>query len=68
MTYTNGNKNNLYKEDIKMEKYQVVMKNNKTRKEVYTQSWKLSAINEWIEQYKQEDYVVTYINFVYFNK
>ena len=68
MAYTNGNKNNLYKEDIKMEKYQVVMKNNKTRKEVYTQSWKLSAINEWIEQYKQEDYVVTYINFVYFNK
>ena len=68
MAYTNGNKNNLYKEDIKMEKYQVVMKNNKTRKEVYTQSWKLSAINEWIEQDKQEDYVVTYINFVYFNK
>ena len=62
MTYTNGNKNNLYKEDIKMEKYQVVMKNNKTGKEVYTQSWKLSAINEWIEQYKQEGYVVTYTN------
>ena len=65
MAYTNGNKNNLYKEDIKMEKYQVVMKNNKTRKEVYTQSWKLSAINEWIEQYKQEGYVVTYTNFVF---
>ena len=63
--YTNGNKNNLYKEDIKMEKYQVVMKNNKTGKEVYTQSWKLSAINEWIEQYKQEGYVVTYTNFVF---
>lgn len=62
MTYTTGNKNNLYKEDIKMEKYQVVMKNNKTGKEVYTQSWKLSAINEWIEQYKQEGYVVTYTN------
>ena len=46
MAYTNGNKNNLYKEDIKMEKYQVVMKNNKTEKEIYTQSWKLSAINE----------------------
>ena len=62
MAYTNGNKNNLYKEDIKMEKDQVVMKNNKTRKEVYTQSWKLSAINEWIEQHKQEGYVVTYTN------
>lgn len=65
MAYTNGNKNNLYKEDIKMEKYQVVMKNNKTGKEIYTQSWKLSAINEWIEQYKQEGYVVTYTNFVF---
>ena len=65
MAYTNGNKNNLYKEDIKMEKYQVVMKNNKTGKEIYTQSWKLSAINEWIEQYKQEGYIVTYTNFVF---
>lgn len=65
MVYTNGNKNNLYKEDIKMEKYQVIMKNNKTGKEIYTQSWKLSAINEWIEQYKQEGYVVTYTNFVF---
>lgn len=65
MAYANGNKNNLYKEDIKMEKYQVIMKNNKTGKEIYTQSWKLSAINEWIEQYKQEGYVVTYTNFVF---
>ena len=65
MAYTNGNKNNLYKEDIKMEKYQVVMKNNKTGKEIYTQSWKLSAINEWIEQYKQEGCVVTYTNVVF---
>lgn len=48
-----------------MEKYQVVMKNNKTGKEIYTQSWKLSAINEWIEQYKQEGYVVIYTNFVF---
>ena len=65
MAYTNGNKNNLYKEDIKMEKYQVVMKNNKTGKEIYTQSWKLSAIKAWIEQNKQEGYIVTYTNFVF---
>ena len=65
MAYTNGNKNNLYKEDIKMEKYQVVMKNNKTGQETYTQSWKLSAIKEWIEQNKQEGYIVTYTNFVF---
>ena len=46
-----------------MEKYQVVMKNNKTGKEIYTQSWKLSAINEWIEQYKQnirDNYATNY--------
>ena len=45
-----------------MEKYQVVMKNNKTGQETYTQSWTLSAINEQIEQHKQEGYVVTYTN------
>ena len=48
-----------------MEKYQVVMKNNKTGQEIYTQSWKLSAIKEWIEQNKQEGYIVTYTNFVF---